>query len=116
MVPFKTTSLSVSAAATIGTTLSAQGIIYAQGGNSSQWNSTFTTVLANSASWEESAEILPTVTNYLSTNNVLLSSATISNNLSISSVQIRTRPTANVFIGDSNWFQQCLCGYLCWQN
>jgi hypothetical protein len=35
-----------------------------------------------SAAWEESAEILPTVTNYLSTNNVILSSATILDTLS----------------------------------
>jgi hypothetical protein len=72
--------------------------------NSANWNRAFNTatfVQANSANWEESAEILPTVTNYLSTNNVLLSSATVANTLSISSVQIRTRPTANVFIGDS---------------
>jgi hypothetical protein len=38
------------------------------------WQDTYTIVQANSASWEESAEILPTVTNYLSTNNVLISS------------------------------------------
>ena len=68
---------------------------------SGNWQSTYTTVRTNSASWEESADILPTVTNYLSTNNVRLSSATISNILSISSVQIRTRPTANIFIGDA---------------
>ena len=101
MVPFKTISLTTSQSATIGTTLSAQGIVYALGGNSSLWNSTYTTVQANSASWEESADILPTVTNYLSTNNVLLSSATVSNILSISSVQIRTQGTSNVFIGNA---------------
>ena len=101
MVPFKTISLTTSQSATIGTTLSAKGIVYALGGNSSLWNSAFTTVQTNSASWEESADILPTVTNYLSTNNVRLSSATISNILSISSVQIRTKGTSNVFIGDA---------------
>jgi hypothetical protein len=79
MVPFKTTSLNVSANATIGTTLSAKGIVYALAGDSSQWNSTFTTVRTNSASWEESADILPTVTNYLSTSNVqILSLSTAS--------------------------------------
>ena len=51
MVPFKTTSLNVSAGAVVGTTLSAQGVIYAQGGNSNLWNSTFTTVQANSSEW-----------------------------------------------------------------
>ena len=83
MVPFKTTSLNVSAGAVVGTTLSAQGVIYAQGGNSNLWNSTFTTVQANSASWEESAEILPTVTNYLSTSNVLISGLNVTNNLTV---------------------------------
>jgi hypothetical protein len=44
--------------------------------NSADWfggNSAYTTVQAYSASWEESNEILPTVTNYLSTNNIQLS-------------------------------------------
>ena len=50
--------------------------------NSANWNGVFATVSTLSASWEESADILPTVTNYLSTNNVLLSSATILNTLS----------------------------------
>lgn len=66
--------------------------------NSANWDFGYnaaTFVQANSANWEESAEILPTVTNFLSTNNVLV------NTLSVSSVQIRTRPTANVFIGNS---------------
>jgi len=73
-------------------------------GNSNQWNSAYTTVQANSASWggsTEIPEILPTVTNYLSTNNVLLSSATVTNTLSISSVQIRTKGNSNLFIGNS---------------
>ena len=43
MVPFKTTSLNVSAGAVVGTTLSAQGVIYASGGNSSLWNSSYNT-------------------------------------------------------------------------
>ncbi len=50
--------------------------------NSANWSSVYTTVSSLSAAWEESAEILPTVTNYLSTNNVILSSATILNTLS----------------------------------
>jgi hypothetical protein len=49
---------------------------------SANWNSVFSTVCALSTSWEESADIIPTVTNYLSTNNVILSSATILNTLS----------------------------------
>jgi hypothetical protein len=50
--------------------------------SSANWNSVFSTVCALSTSWEESADIIPTVTSYLSTNNVLLSSATILNTLS----------------------------------
>jgi hypothetical protein len=93
MVPFKTTSLKVSADAVIGSGLtvtgniSASDVVYASGGNSNLWNSTYTTVQANSASWEESAEILPTVTNYLSTNNVLLDSATVLNTLSTTTLR-----------------------------
>jgi hypothetical protein len=49
---------------------------------SANWQSTFLTVSALSASWEESADILPTVTNYLSTNNVQISALTITNTLS----------------------------------
>jgi hypothetical protein len=52
--------------------------------SSGNWNSVYNTVTALSASWEESAEILPTVTNYLSTNNVLISSLFVSNELEIS--------------------------------
>lgn len=42
-----------------------------------------------------------TIIGNISATNTVLSSATIVDTLSISSVQIRTRPTANVFIGDS---------------
>ena len=47
--------------------------IYSTGGNSNFWNTVGTIVQTNSATWEESAEILPTVTNYLSTSNVRIS-------------------------------------------
>ena len=51
--------------------------------NSANWSDVYTTVRNFSASWEESADILPTVTNYLSTNNVLLSGLTVTQNLSV---------------------------------
>ena len=54
--------------------------------DSSNWDSTYTTVKNFSASWEESAEIIPTVTNYLSTNNIVLSSATITDYLSTDTI------------------------------
>ena len=53
-------------------------------GTSNDWNSVYSTVRATSATWEESAEILPTVTNYLSTNNILVQSL----NLGSSSVKL----------------------------
>jgi len=50
--------------------------------NSQKWDTAYSLVQANSATWEESLEILPTVTNYLSTNNVTLSALTITNSFS----------------------------------
>ena len=49
---------------------------------SGNWQNSYNTVNTLSSTWEESAEIIPTVTNYLSTNNVLLSSATVTGNIS----------------------------------
>jgi len=34
--------------------LSTTGVVYASGGNSNQWNSSYTTVNANSANWQQS--------------------------------------------------------------
>jgi hypothetical protein len=76
--------------------LSTRDTIYALGGTSDIWNSTsalvnaksanwdsvYSTVCALSVAWEESTEILPTVTNYLSTNNVLISSVAVTDNIS----------------------------------
>jgi len=52
-------------------------------GNSQQWYETYTTVQNFSADWEETNEIIPTVTNYLSTNNVQILSANILTNLTV---------------------------------
>jgi hypothetical protein len=93
MVPFKTTSLNISAGAVVGSGLtvtgniSASNLVYALGGNSSLWNNAYTTVQANSASWEESAEILPTVTNYLSTSNVLMSAVNVTTDIVANRIQ-----------------------------
>lgn len=54
---------------------------------SANWNSTYSTVNANSASWEESADILPTVINYLSTTNIIVSAITVNN---LSAINITT--------------------------
>lgn len=53
-------------------------LITTPSGNSDTWNAVSTIVRANSSSWEESAEVLPTVTNYLSTSNVQVSALTVS--------------------------------------
>lgn len=62
--------------------------------NSANWQSTYLTVSALSASWEESAEILPTVINYLSTNNVLISSLQVTRNLTMSGNILATNISA----------------------
>ena len=43
------------------------------------WQTTYIAVCSLSAAWEESADIIPTITNFLSTNNVLISALTITN-------------------------------------
>jgi len=62
---------------TVSGNISSNGLIYALGGNSQQWNSNFATVCSLSAQWNQSSNIIPTVTNYLSTNNVLVSSISV---------------------------------------
>jgi hypothetical protein len=57
---------------------------------SANWNYGYdvaTYVQTNSALWEESAEIIPTVTNYLSTNNVLISSLNVFGNGTFDTIQ-----------------------------
>lgn len=60
--------------------------------NSARWTSVYSTVCALSAAWEESADILPTVTNYLSSNNVLLSSVTVTDYINDGSNLIAIEP------------------------
>jgi hypothetical protein len=67
--------------------ITATGTVFASGGNSSLWNTAYTTVQSNSASWEESADILPTVTNYLSTNNVLMSAVNVTTDIVANRIQ-----------------------------
>ena len=63
--------------------ISATGILATTNGTSLNWNDTYTTVVNNSASWEDSADIVPTITNYLSTNNVQVSGLNTTNNLTV---------------------------------
>ena len=82
---------------TVNGSISTNSIIYVQDYNSDQfastyvstrttsanWDTVYSTVRSLSNSWEESAEILPTVTNYLSTNNVLIKNLTVTTGLSV---------------------------------
>lgn len=85
--------------------LNVSGDVYTLSGNSTQWNQVFSYVQANSASWEESDIILPTITNYLSTNNVLISSLNVNGTIlsgGADLVNIFTRNT-NITPLTSNW-------------
>lgn len=62
---------------TVSGNISSNNLIYALGGNSQQWNSNFTTVCTLSSQWSQGTNIIPIVTNYLSTNNVFFSSVSI---------------------------------------
>jgi hypothetical protein len=79
-------------ALTVGGNISATGIFATIEGTSTNWNNTYTTVQTYSASWEESADILPTVTNYLSTSNVILSGLT-TQNITITSSNVFSKTT-----------------------
>lgn len=52
-------------------------------GTSSNWYSVYSNVNSLSSKWNSVPDVIPTVTNYLSTNNVLLSSAVITGNLRV---------------------------------
>jgi len=60
-------------AVTSTSSISAQGIIYTLAGNSSQWQTTYTTVCANSASWIKSTSTLETPTTGISTISNIIS-------------------------------------------
>jgi nitroimidazol reductase NimA-like FMN-containing flavoprotein (pyridoxamine 5'-phosphate oxidase superfamily) len=82
---------------TVNGKISSNSIIYDEIGNSTQWNSVYTSVLETSANWdstyntlynlsaslEESDEILVTVKEYLSTNNILICSLDVFSNVNI---------------------------------
>jgi hypothetical protein len=65
-------------------------------GTSDLWNAASSLVQANSASWEESADILPTVTNYLSTSNVVISSLRVTN------YQVSATTSSNIIFTDTD--------------
>jgi len=50
---------------------------------SGNWQSSYTTVKGASATWATKSELIPTFTNHLSTNNVTISSLTITDTLSV---------------------------------
>jgi len=65
-------------------------------GTSDLWNAASSLVRANSASWEESADILPTVTNFLSTSNVTISSLRVTN------YQVSATTSSNIVFADTD--------------
>lgn len=71
---------------------------------SGNWQSTYQTVCALSASWEESADILPTVTNYLSTNLVTVSSLNVTNQLLSANTNL-----FNIFLTPNNTLTTSIC-------
>jgi hypothetical protein len=101
--------------------VSITGVLYTSGGNSTEWESTYETVStlssnwnfgydvatyvqANSASWEESAEILPTVTNYLSTELVNVSSLNVTEQLLSASTDL-----FDLFLTPNNTLTTSVC-------
>ena len=62
---------------TVSGNISSNNLIYALGGSSQDWNSNFATVCTLSSQWSQGTNIIPIVTNYLSSNNVIFSSVSI---------------------------------------
>lgn len=62
---------------TVSGNISSNNLIYALGGSSQDWNSNFTTVCTLSSQWNQSSNIIPTIRNYLSTTNVLVSAISV---------------------------------------
>jgi hypothetical protein len=71
-------------------------VINTPGGTSDLWNAASSLVRANSASWEESSDIIPTVTNYLSTSNVAISSLRVTN------YQVSATTSSNIIFTDTD--------------
>lgn len=63
------------------------------------WNDISTVVQNNSASWEETADIIPTVANYLSTQNIAINTATL-NSASAANLQIGSITNSTNVIGN----------------
>lgn len=73
-------------------------------GNSDLWNDTSSLVQANSGLWEESADILPTVTNYLSTELVAVSSLNVTEQLLSANNDL-----FNLFLTPANTLTTSIC-------
>jgi hypothetical protein len=93
---------------TVNGEISASRTIYTQGGDSNQWNNTTTTVRSNSSSW--GGNPLSSVTDYLSTNSVLLSSINVRGNASFTTVDelqsfaVITLSALNLNLNSSSFF------------
>lgn len=67
-------NISASGNISLSGNITASGSISVFGGSSQHWNSNFATVCSLSSVWNQSFTILPTVTSYLYSNNILVSS------------------------------------------
>ena len=65
--------------------ISASNLIYDVRGNSNLWNTAYSTVCSLSSVWNQSSNVIGTVQNYLSTNNILISGLTVTNLISVAS-------------------------------
>ena len=75
-------NISASGNISLSGNISTSGSISVFGGSSQHWNSNFATVCSLSSVWNQSFTFLPTVTNYLSTNNIFVKKLTIFDEIS----------------------------------
>jgi hypothetical protein len=102
MIEVPATIADLSAQSIRTTNLTAVNLVTPVLNNIQLWDSVYTTVVNNSASWEDSSDILPTTINYLSTNRVTISSVTVLNSLTTTNLvvlsSLNTLTTTNLTI------------------
>ena len=99
MIELPATITTLSAVNLQATNLTATNIQTPVLNNVQLWNNISTVVQSNSASWEETADIIPTVVNYLSTQNIVINTATL-NSASATSLQVGSITNSTNVIGN----------------
>jgi hypothetical protein len=82
-----------------GNTVNLSSINTTFAANSGNWQSTYYTVCSLSAFWEESAEIIPTVSNYLSTNSILICALNVTQGISANTITATNVSATGSFFG-----------------